>query len=68
MLAIAVTLLFALAALAAIAVIVASLVSGSRRARLILAELADFEPRAERVTRPSPSRPAPALVPRLAAA
>ena len=70
MLAIAVTLLFALAAFATILVIASSLASGSRRVRMILAELAEFEVAAERATRPSPTRfrPQAALQPMLAAA
>ena len=67
MLAIAVSLLFALAAFAALAVIWSSLVAGSRRTRAILAELAAIERKA-RVTPPRPVRlqpraaPMPALV------
>ena len=69
MLAIAVSLLFGFAALAALAVIVSSLMSGSRRVRAILAELAEIE-RQARVTRPRPVRlqPRVALLPMLAAA
>ena len=55
MLAIAVSVLFALAAFAASAVIHASWVTGSRRARAILGELAKIE-RETRVTR-GPARP-----------
>ena len=68
MLAIAVSLLFALAALAAVAVTRASLISGTRRWRLILAEL-DALDRAARVTRPVSAglRPSLALRPALAA-
>ena len=69
MLAIAVSLLFALAACAAIAVIASSLLSGSRRTRAILAELAEIE-RGRRVIRMRPVRlqPRPVLTPLLAAA
>ena len=69
MLAIAVSLLFGLAAFAALSVISSSLVAGSRRTRAILAELAEIE-RQARVTRPRAARPAPrvVLLPALAAA
>jgi hypothetical protein len=69
MLAIAVSLLFALTACAALAVIVSSFRSGSRRVRAILAELAEIE-RGQRVIRMRPARlQSPvALVPLLAAA
>jgi hypothetical protein len=68
MLGMAISLLFALAALAALAVIRRSLVAGSARARLILAELAEIENCAA-VTRPSAEARLPlALQPRLAAA
>jgi hypothetical protein len=69
MLALAVSLLFGLAALAAVAVIHSSLVVGIRRARLILAELDEIE-RQARVTRPAPagSPPQLALRPAFAAA
>ena len=50
MLAIAVSLLFGLAAFAALAVISSSLATGLRRTRAILAELAEIERKA-RVTR-----------------
>ena len=62
MLAIAISVLFALTALAAIAVIHASLVAGTRRARAILAELAEID-REARVIRLQvvPSRPRPVL-------
>lgn len=43
MLAVAISLLFGFATFAALAVIHASLVAGARRARLILAELAEIE-------------------------
>ena len=68
MLAIAVSVLFALAAFAAFTVIHASWVTGSRRARAILAELAEIE-REARVTR-GPARPRPWAIhrPALAAA
>ena len=46
MLAIAVSLLFALAAFAALATIGSALIDGSRRARAILAELGEIEHRA----------------------
>jgi hypothetical protein len=74
MLAIAISLLFGLATIAALAVISSSLVSGSRRVRAILAELAEIEraqiERKPRVTRPRPVRlqPRTVLVPALAAA
>ena len=69
MLALAVSLLFGLAALAAIAVIRSSLIVGIRRARVILAALDEIE-RGARVTRPAPagSRPQLALRPAFAAA
>ena len=69
MLAIAVSLLFGLAAFAALAVIAFSLMSGSRRVRAIVAELAQIERRAP-VTRPWAARlqPRPALLPAFAAA
>jgi hypothetical protein len=54
MLAIAISLLFGLAAFAALAVIAAALLAGFRRTRSILAELAEIERRA-RVTRLRPS-------------
>ena len=57
MLTIAISLLLALAAFAAIAVIHASLVAGARRARAILAELDAIERRARASTRPAASRP-----------
>ena len=66
MLAIAVSLLFALAALAAIVVIHASIVTGARRWRAILTELAEIERRAD-VRRAEP-RPAFGLRPAFAAA
>lgn len=43
MLAIAISLLFGFAAFSALTVVHASLVAGARRARLILAELAEIE-------------------------
>ena len=61
MLAIAVSLLFGLAAFAALSVISSSLVAGSRRTRAILAELAEIERKA-RVTRPRAARPGPRVV------
>ena len=69
MLAIAVSLLFALAAFLALAVIHASLTAGAMRVREILAELAQIE-RSARVTRARPvlAMPRPALQPLLAAA
>lgn len=69
MLTIAVSLLFGLTTFVALAVIASSLVSGSRRVRTILAELAEIERKA-RVTRPRPvrSQPQGALIPVLAAA
>lgn len=69
MLAIAVSLLFALAAFAALAVTHAALLTGTRRVRAILAELAEIE-RSQRVIQrlPSRSRPQPVLLPLLAAA
>ena len=62
MLAITVSLLFALAAAAAIAVLRSSVLIGSARARLILAELAEID-REARATRPVPAllQPRPAL-------
>ena len=65
MLAIAISLLFALAAFIALAVLHASLVTGSRRVRAILAELAEIE-RSARVTRTRSAQPA--LQPLFAAA
>jgi hypothetical protein len=69
MLAIAISLLFGLAAFAALAVIASSLTSGARRTRAILAELAEIERKA-RVTRPRPVRfqPRAVLQPAFAAA
>ncbi len=69
MLAIAVSLLFGLAAFTALAVIASSLISGSRRIRAILAELSEIERKAL-VTRPRSVRPQPGIVfvPALAAA
>ena len=68
MLAIAVSVLFTLAAFAALAVIHASLVAGARRTRAILAELAEIE-RGQRVIRVRPARLRPrAAFPLLAAA
>ena len=68
MLAIAVSLLFGLAAFAALAVIASSLSSGSRRVRAILAELAAIERKAP-VTRPRAyPRPQAVFQPALAAA
>lgn len=54
MLAIAISLLFGLAAFAALAVIRSSAIVGSHRARAILAELAEIDRRA-RVSRPRPA-------------
>ncbi|HEY6814528.1 MAG TPA: hypothetical protein VI168_03210 [Croceibacterium sp.] len=67
MLAIAVSLLFGFTAFAALAVIVSSLLAGSRRARAILAELAEIDAR-PRVTRSAAARPAAVLQPALAVA
>ena len=69
MLAITISLLFGLAAFAAMAVLGASLMTGSRRVRAILAELAEIE-RRERVTRvrPALSTPRAVLQPAFAAA
>ena len=66
MLAIAISVLFALAAFAALTVIRSSIVAGSRRARAILAELAEIE-RREGVTRTRSARQ-PGLQPTLAVA
>ncbi|HEU4652261.1 MAG TPA: hypothetical protein VFS49_12680 [Croceibacterium sp.] len=62
MLAITVSLLFALAAAAALAVLRSSLLVGCARARLILAELAEID-RQARASRPAPAllQPRPAL-------
>ena len=67
MLAIAISLLFALTAFAALAVIASSLISGSHRVRAILAELAAIE-RSQRVIRMRPVRLQLPAVPLLAAA
>ena len=67
MLAIAISLLFALAAFASIAVIATSLVAGARRARAILAELAEID-RPAPVIRLVSTRPAAGFRPLLAAA
>ena len=69
MLAIAIALLFTLAAFAAIAVIATSVIAGARRARAIRAELARIE-RPAPVIRlvPARSRPAAGFQPLLAAA
>ena len=69
MLAIAVSLLFGLAAFAALVVIACSLTSGARRVWAIVAELAEME-RQARVTRPLAARlqPRPAMCPAFAAA
>jgi hypothetical protein len=68
MLTIAVSLMFVLAACAAVAVIASSLLSGSRRVRAILAELAEIE-RSQRVILIRPARFQPqAAFPLLAAA
>lgn len=68
MLAVAISLLFGLAAFASIAVIHASIVHGKRRADEILHELAAGERRpVRRISRES-WRPAPARQPRFAAA
>ena len=69
MLAIAISLLFGLAAFAALAAFASALFSGARRTRSIMAELAEIERRA-RVSRPRPalSRPRAVLLPALAAA
>lgn len=75
MLAIAISLLFGFAAVATLAVIHTSVVTGARRARLILAELAAMD-RAERAPMPGRISPRPAplretawvLPPRYAAA
>ena len=62
MLAITVSLLFGLAAFAALATLCSSLLAGSRRARAILAELAEIERRG-RVTRFRPALPKQRAVP-----
>ena len=69
MLAIAISLLFGLAAFAALAVIRSSVIAGSRRARAILAELAEIE-RRSLVTRSPSARSQPRMrpIPALAAA
>ena len=67
MLALAISLLFGLAACAALAVIRASLLVGTARARLILAELAEIDRRAS-ASRPRRRSTVPAAEPRLAAA
>ncbi len=67
MLTIALSLLFGIVAFAAIAVLAVSLVSGARRARVIVAELATIERRAH-VIRLGSGRSRPALLPALAAA
>jgi len=67
MLAIAVSLLFGLAAFTALAVLASSLVTGARRARVILAELAEIDAR-PCVTRTAAVRPAAALLPVFAVA
>ena len=67
MLAIAVSLLFALAAFLALVVLHASLAVGARRVRFILAELAEIDRRA-RVTRTRPMIPQPEFRSLLAAA
>ena len=54
MLTITISLLFGLAAFAAMAVLSSSLIAGSRRVRAILAGLAEIE-RLERVTRVRPA-------------
>jgi hypothetical protein len=76
MLAIAISLLFGFAACAALIVVHASLVAGARRARLILAELAEMDrvelPRIEMAEMPPRVRAKgysrPLLQPALAAA
>jgi hypothetical protein len=69
MLAIAISILFALAAFAALAVIRSSVIAGWRRARAILAVLAEIERRGRITrTRPARPRPQPAFLPALAAA
>ena len=69
MLAITISLLFGLAAFAAVAVLGASLIAGSRQIRVILAEVAEIE-RRRRVTRvrPALSMPRAVLQPTFAAA
>ena len=69
MLAIAISLLFALAAFASLAVIATSVIAGASRARAILAELAELD-RPAPVIRlvPPRSRPAAGFQPLLAAA
>ena len=69
MLAIAIALLFALAAFASIAVVASSVIAGARRARAILAELAEID-RPAPVIRlvPTRARPAAGFRPLLAAA
>jgi hypothetical protein len=69
MLAIAISLLFALVAFASVAVVAASVTAAARRARAILAELAEIE-RPTQVIRlvPTRSRPAAGFRPLLAAA
>jgi hypothetical protein len=68
MLGMAISLLFALAAVAAFAVIRQALLVGSARARLILAELADLDGRAPVIRPAAGSRARPAFRPGLAAA
>jgi hypothetical protein len=69
MLAIAISLLFGLAAFAALAVIRSSVTVGARRARTILAELAEIERRAGvSRSRPVPGWSPPAPMPVGAAA
>jgi len=67
MLALAVSLLFAVAAFAAVSVIRSALLVGSARARLVLAELGEIERRARVIRAPS-GHSRPALQPELAAA
>ncbi len=67
MLAIAVSLLFGLATLAALAVIHTGLLVGARRARAIFAELAEIDSRVTRSQR-VPAQPRAIRLPALAAA
>ena len=68
MLGMAISLLFAIAAVAALAVINQSLRVGSARARLILAELGELDRRAPAIRPVVKMPPRPAFQPRLAAA
>jgi hypothetical protein len=67
MLAIAISLLFGLAACVALAVIRSSVITGSRRVQTILAELAEID-RREEFTRTRSALPAQRLMPVPAAA